>query len=291
MALTVAAPSSTRSKSSSSVRTTGGFCVRRTHTRVAMPSIPSPPTNTPRRSSPAGSGSSPPRTVTLPSGSTTSTARMCMAVTPSDRQCGSAGVGGDVPAHRAALLAGGIRGVVDAVRRPANRLRSAFSTPGSTQACRQSRSTERSAVHLRRDDHDRAVAVGTAPPASPVPEPRATKGTPWRAGGERRTPAPPPSMVGKTTTELRPSCSSRRAGRGSARWPRCAPGRDRARSAARRPALRRASRLDGQRSADPATALWCPDGQADVVPEDLPRVGRPSRIPRRTGRGSSTSRS
>ena len=59
IALTVAAPSSTRSKSSSSVRTAGGFGVSRTPMRVAMPSMPSPPTNAPRRSSPAGSGSSP----------------------------------------------------------------------------------------------------------------------------------------------------------------------------------------------------------------------------------------
>ena len=43
IALTVAAPSSTRSKSSSSVRTSGGSCVRRTQMRVAMPSMPSPP--------------------------------------------------------------------------------------------------------------------------------------------------------------------------------------------------------------------------------------------------------
>ena len=88
IALTVAAPSSTRSKSRSSVRTSGGSCVRRTQMRVAMPSMPSPPTKTPRRSNPAGSGSSPPRTVIVPSGSTTSTARTCVAVTPSARQWG-----------------------------------------------------------------------------------------------------------------------------------------------------------------------------------------------------------
>ena len=50
MPLTVAAPSSTVSKSISNVRTAGGFWVSLTHTAVAMPSIPSLPTNAPRRS-------------------------------------------------------------------------------------------------------------------------------------------------------------------------------------------------------------------------------------------------
>ena len=49
-ALTVAAPSSTVSKSISIVHTAGGSGVRRTHTAVAIPNIPSLPTNTPRRS-------------------------------------------------------------------------------------------------------------------------------------------------------------------------------------------------------------------------------------------------
>ena len=82
MADTVAAPSSTDAKSSSRVRTAGGFGVSRTAMRVAMPSMPSPPTNAPRRSSPAGSGSRPPRTVAVPSASTTSTASTCVLVTP-----------------------------------------------------------------------------------------------------------------------------------------------------------------------------------------------------------------
>ncbi len=50
MPLTVAAPSSTLSKSSSIVRTAGGFWVSRTQIAVAMPHIPSLPTNAPRRS-------------------------------------------------------------------------------------------------------------------------------------------------------------------------------------------------------------------------------------------------
>ena len=50
MALTVSAPSSTDSKSISIVRTAGGSGVSRTQTLVAMPNIPSLPTNAPRRS-------------------------------------------------------------------------------------------------------------------------------------------------------------------------------------------------------------------------------------------------
>ena len=50
MPLTVAAPSSTVSKSISIVRTAGGFWVSLTQTAVAMPSMPSLPTNAPRRS-------------------------------------------------------------------------------------------------------------------------------------------------------------------------------------------------------------------------------------------------
>ena len=49
-ALTVDAPASTVSKSISIVHTAGGSGVRRTQIFVAMPNIPSLPTNTPRRS-------------------------------------------------------------------------------------------------------------------------------------------------------------------------------------------------------------------------------------------------
>ena len=50
MALTVAAASDTSSKQSSMVRTAGGLGVRRTATAVAIPHMPSEPTNAPRRS-------------------------------------------------------------------------------------------------------------------------------------------------------------------------------------------------------------------------------------------------
>ena len=48
--LTVAAAASIDVKSSSSVRTAGGFGVSRTAMRVAMPIVPSLPTKQPRRS-------------------------------------------------------------------------------------------------------------------------------------------------------------------------------------------------------------------------------------------------
>jgi len=82
MPLTVSAAAATVGKSSSRVATAGGFGVRRTAMRVTMPRVPSLPTITPRRSSPDGSGSRPPSTVTVPSGSTTSSASTWALVTP-----------------------------------------------------------------------------------------------------------------------------------------------------------------------------------------------------------------
>jgi hypothetical protein len=80
--LTVSAADATDVKSSSRVATTGASGVSRTAMRVAMPSVPSLPTNAPRRSRPAGSASSPPSTVTAPSGRTTSSATTWALVTP-----------------------------------------------------------------------------------------------------------------------------------------------------------------------------------------------------------------
>ena len=53
MPVTVAAQSFTEVKSSSIVRTAAGSGVRRTHTATTIPSVPSLPTTTPRRSYPA----------------------------------------------------------------------------------------------------------------------------------------------------------------------------------------------------------------------------------------------
>jgi hypothetical protein len=88
MPLTAAPASSMAVKSSSSVRTSGGFGVSRTAIRDATPIVPSLPTKQPRRSKPGWSGSRPPSIVVDPSASTTSTARTWVAVTPDARQCG-----------------------------------------------------------------------------------------------------------------------------------------------------------------------------------------------------------
>ena len=88
IALTVVAASRTEANDRSRVRTSGGFLVSFTATLVAMPRVPSLPMNAPRRSSPAGSASSPPSIATWPDGSTASMATTCASVTPYARQCG-----------------------------------------------------------------------------------------------------------------------------------------------------------------------------------------------------------
>ena len=60
------------------------------------------------------------------------------------------------------------------------RVRSRLSTPGSTHARRAAGSTDRTRF-IFVVAMTTAPSGGTAPPASPVPEPRATNGTPWRA--------------------------------------------------------------------------------------------------------------
>ena len=49
-----------------------------------------------------------------------------------------------------------------------------------------------------------APSSGTAPPASPVPEPRATKGTPWRTAACTQA-CTSAVEVGKATTAVEPS--------------------------------------------------------------------------------------
>ena len=88
MPLTVAAAASMLGKPRSSVSTHGGTGRSRTAIRVAMPIVPSLPTKQPRRSKPGASGSKPPSMATLPSASTTSSARTCAEVTPAARQWG-----------------------------------------------------------------------------------------------------------------------------------------------------------------------------------------------------------
>ena len=76
------------SKSASCVRIARGTGSRRTVMRVAMPKLPSEPTNSPTRSGPHGSPPGLPSSTTRPSASTTSSASTWFAVTPYLRQCG-----------------------------------------------------------------------------------------------------------------------------------------------------------------------------------------------------------
>ena len=71
----------------SSVRTVSGSRTSRTVTSVAMPSVPSEPTNVPSRSYPGGSGARPPRDTTSPSGVTTRSPVTWLVVKPYLRQC------------------------------------------------------------------------------------------------------------------------------------------------------------------------------------------------------------
>ena len=190
MPLTVSAPSSTLSKSISSVCTAGGFGVS-SHAHLGGDAEHALAADEhAAQVVPAGSGSSPPSTVTVPSGNTTSMASTCAAVTPSARQCGPPELLATLPPieHVCWLLGSGAK------CRPC----------GSTLAREVEVEHARLDPRLPVDRVDRedpfifvvamttAPSSGTAPPARPVPEPRATNGTPWRAASGRR-PAPPRS--------------------------------------------------------------------------------------------------
>ena len=115
-------------------------------------------------------------------------------VTPSARQCGPPELLATLPPieHVCWLLGSGAK------CRPCDgdgtRLRSRLSTPGSTHARRAAASTDRMRF-IFVVEMTIAPSGGTAPPARPVPEPRATNGTPCRLatshaglhlGGRRR---------------------------------------------------------------------------------------------------------
>jgi hypothetical protein len=87
MSLTTSPAARTDGKSASSVRTDSGVRSSRTTTFVVIPSVPSEPTNTPRRSGPACSPVSEPRVTTDPSASTTSSSSTWFVVNPYFRQC------------------------------------------------------------------------------------------------------------------------------------------------------------------------------------------------------------
>ena len=73
-AVTASPAASIEAKSASSTATLSGSRSSRRVTAVVMPRVPSLPMNTPRRSRPGISASSPPRLVIVPSGNTTSSA-------------------------------------------------------------------------------------------------------------------------------------------------------------------------------------------------------------------------
>jgi hypothetical protein len=84
----VAAPAASGvANAASRVRTVSGSRVSFTVTSVAMPSVPSEPTNAPTRSYPGASGARPPRRTRSPSGVTTSSAVTWVLVKPYLRQC------------------------------------------------------------------------------------------------------------------------------------------------------------------------------------------------------------
>ena len=84
----VAAPAcSTPGNAASRVRTASGSRVSRTVTSVAIPSVPSDPTNAPTRSYPGGSGALPPSRTSAPSGVTTCRPVTWCVVNPYFRQC------------------------------------------------------------------------------------------------------------------------------------------------------------------------------------------------------------
>ena len=88
MALTAAPASSVVRNAASTVTTACGARSSRTATLVAMPSVPSAPTNTPTRSYPAVSAALPaPIHISSPSGVHTSRPVTWCAVNPYFRQC------------------------------------------------------------------------------------------------------------------------------------------------------------------------------------------------------------
>ena len=82
-------------------------------------------------------------------------------------------------------------------------MRSRLSTPGSTHARRAAASTDRMRF-IFVVAMTTAPSGGTAPPASPVPEPRATNGTPWRSATCTQA-CTSAVVVGKHTATAAPS--------------------------------------------------------------------------------------
>ena len=141
-----------------------------------------------------GSGSSPPSTATLPSGSTTSRARTWAFVTPSARQCGPPELLATLPPIEQVcwLLGSGAKCRPCGGDGPAE-IEVEHARLDPRPASRRRRPTGCWFIFVV--EMTIAPSGGTAPPARPVPEPRATNGTPCRLatcdarlhlGGRRR---------------------------------------------------------------------------------------------------------
>ena len=167
--------------------------------------MPSLPTNAPRRSYPSVSPPSLPSTTTSPSGSTTSSGEDVRRRDAVGQAVRPAGVVGDVAADRAALLAARVGREVQAVAAPRARVRSRLSTPGSTHASRLHRRRPTAPGSSSSSTITTAPSSGVAPPARPVPAPRATNGMPCGDGDAATTACTSSVVVGKQTTPAAPS--------------------------------------------------------------------------------------
>ena len=127
---------------------------------------------------------------------------MWLAVTPSARQCGPPELLATLPpiVHVCWLLGSGAK---CSPWMATARLRSRLRTPGSTHARRLSGSTARIRF-IFVSEITTAPSGGTAPPARPVPDPRATNGTPASAAMPTHS-ATSAVVVGKHTTEATPA--------------------------------------------------------------------------------------
>ena len=160
----------------------------------------------------------------------------------------AAGVGRDVAADRAGLLRRRIGRVVQARGATTARVRSRLSTPGSTHATRACGSTSRTRF-IWVVTITSGSSSGVAPPASPVPLPRATNGRPWRRA-MRTAAATSSADRGQHTATALPSLTpaSRRVQRELERLG-ARTGRDRAPRADRRGARREVRCTRGLRRA------------------------------------------
>ena len=169
----------TLSKIASRVRVAGGRRTRRSVASVTMPSVPSEPTSSPRRSTPGASGTRLPRRTMRPSDSTTSSARMWFTVEPWASVCGPPELFAMFPPMVQTRCEDG-SGAYSRPYGASASCRCRLITPGCTTTTRLSASISRMRF-IRVSTMSTPPRTGTVPPARPVPEPRGTTGTSWSA--------------------------------------------------------------------------------------------------------------